>query len=60
MLMNIKLSCISQHKEPTLSIADNTYVAYEGQSHKRRAISVDVTAYVPAVATGTVTLTRPQ
>ena len=29
MKLDIKLSCIAQHKEPTISIADNAYVLFK-------------------------------
>ena len=60
--MNIKLSCIAQHKEPTLNVADSTYVLFKQDALRTPAqmscdievadglYSVDV-AYGEAVST---------
>ena len=62
MRMNIKLSCIAQHKEPTLNVADSTYVLFKQDALRTSAqmscdievadglYSVDV-AYGEAVST---------
>ena len=37
MKLNIKLSCIAQHKEPTLNIANNTYALFKQDALRRSA-----------------------